>query len=136
MSTTTGKIPRIYIQCLQDKTLVPSVTREMYTCLPCRHVISMSTGHSPFFSAPEELASQLSSLQRYYDLISFPMRVLYCLTNIQLYIIQAYHYSLYEPEYFPEGPVVKHRVGFFISFHSHGQCFKPFGIHTSELLVK
>jgi pimeloyl-ACP methyl ester carboxylesterase len=66
LSNTTeqnfGRIPRVYIECLQDKAITPSRQKEMYTRLPCQKVISMNTSHSPFFSAPIELAKNLISL--------------------------------------------------------------------------
>lgn len=57
-----GRIPRVYIECLRDRAISPSVQQSMYTALPCQKVISMDTSHSPFFSAPEELAAHLTSL--------------------------------------------------------------------------
>ena len=57
-----GRIPRIYIECLQDKAISPSIQKRMYTNLSCEKVISMDTSHSPFFSAPEELVGHLLSL--------------------------------------------------------------------------
>jgi pimeloyl-ACP methyl ester carboxylesterase len=57
-----GRIPRVYIECLQDKAITPSRQKEMYTRLPCQKVISMNTSHSPFFSEPIELAKNLISL--------------------------------------------------------------------------
>jgi hypothetical protein len=61
LSNTTeqkfGRIPRVYIECLQDKTITASRQKEMYTRLPCQKVISMNTSHSPFLSAFAELAS-------------------------------------------------------------------------------
>jgi pimeloyl-ACP methyl ester carboxylesterase len=57
-----GRIPRVYIECLRDKAISPSVQQSMYTALPCQKVISMDTSHSPFFSAPEELAAHLTLL--------------------------------------------------------------------------
>ena len=36
----------------------------MYAELPCEKVVSMSTGHLPFFAAPEELAGHLDSLAK------------------------------------------------------------------------
>jgi hypothetical protein len=56
-----GCIPRVYIECLLDRALSPWIQKKMYTDVPCR-VISMNTNHSPFLSAPEELAAHLSSL--------------------------------------------------------------------------
>ncbi len=59
-----GRIPRVYIETLQDRAISPSVQKEMYERLPCRKVVSMNTSHSPFFSAPEELAGHLEVLAR------------------------------------------------------------------------
>ena len=57
-----GRIPRVYIETLQDRTIGPSLQKEMYERLPCQEVISMDTGHWPFYVAPEELAGHLTSL--------------------------------------------------------------------------
>ena len=57
-----GRVPRVYVTCLRDRSTTPSVQREMYTAMPCREVISMETDHSPFLSRPEELARHLTSL--------------------------------------------------------------------------
>lgn len=54
-----GRIPRIYIETLQDKGVTAWLQKQMYTALPCQQVISMDTDHSPFMSAPEELAKHL-----------------------------------------------------------------------------
>lgn len=54
-----GRVPRVYIECLQDRAISPSLQKTMYTALPCQKVISMNTSHSPFFSAPGELATHL-----------------------------------------------------------------------------
>lgn len=57
-----GRVPRIYIECLRDRAISPSVQKKMYTALPCQRVISMDTSHSSFFSAPEELAAHLAAI--------------------------------------------------------------------------
>ncbi|MCZ6645531.1 MAG: alpha/beta fold hydrolase [SAR324 cluster bacterium] len=54
-----GRIPRVYVETLQDKSIPPSLQKRMYSDLPCRKVFSMTTGHSPFFAAPRELADYL-----------------------------------------------------------------------------
>ena len=59
-----GRVPRVYIECLRDRALTPSAPKEMYSAVACRRVISMDTSHSPFYSAPEELAAHLTSLER------------------------------------------------------------------------
>ena len=57
-----NQLPRVYIECLRDKAISPSLQKRMYTALPCQQVISMDTGHSPFFSAPEKLVGHLTGL--------------------------------------------------------------------------
>lgn len=57
-----GSLERIYITCLLDQAIDPSRQRQMYTETPCERVIEMNTGHSPFFSAPEELTNNLMSV--------------------------------------------------------------------------
>lgn len=56
-----GRIPRIYIQTLYDKALSPSFQEKMFSAMRFQKIIKMKTSHSPFFSAPDELASHLSS---------------------------------------------------------------------------
>jgi pimeloyl-ACP methyl ester carboxylesterase len=57
-----GRTARVYIECLRDRAVTPSLQRKLYTSLPFLKVISMDTSHSPFFSAPAELAGHLASL--------------------------------------------------------------------------
>jgi len=57
-----GRVRRVYIECLQDGIIPPAFQKKMYTTVPCEQVISMNTSHSPFFSAPDELARHLHSL--------------------------------------------------------------------------
>jgi pimeloyl-ACP methyl ester carboxylesterase len=57
-----GRIPRTYVQCLNDRALPSWLQEEMYTALPCESVLAMNTAHSPFLSAPEDLAEYLRSL--------------------------------------------------------------------------
>lgn len=57
-----GRVPRAFIACLRDRAISPSIQEKLYTALPCENVISMDTSHSPFFSAPEELAKHLLSV--------------------------------------------------------------------------
>ncbi len=57
-----GRVPRVYIETLQDRGLSPAVQKKMYTRLPCQQVISMNTSHSPFLSAPQELVKHLLNL--------------------------------------------------------------------------
>lgn len=57
-----GRVQRVYIECLQDRAISPSVQKEMYAHIHCEKVISMNTSHMPLFSAPEKLSGHLSSL--------------------------------------------------------------------------
>ncbi len=57
-----GRVRRVYISCLRDKTITPAFQEKMYKALPCEKVISMDTSHSPFFSAPEKLVDHLRLL--------------------------------------------------------------------------
>ena len=57
-----GRIPRVYVQCLQDRAISPSMQKKMYTVSPCQKVLSLDTSHSPFFSAPKELVALLLSI--------------------------------------------------------------------------
>lgn len=57
-----GKVPRVYIETRKDKGVTPALQGRMYKRLACEKVIHMDTGHSPFLSAPEQLARHLISL--------------------------------------------------------------------------
>ncbi|HEX7904666.1 MAG TPA: alpha/beta fold hydrolase [Chitinophagaceae bacterium] len=54
-----GRVPRVYIECTQDKAVTPFIQRKMYSELPCERVYTMDTSHSPFFSKPVELVEIL-----------------------------------------------------------------------------
>jgi pimeloyl-ACP methyl ester carboxylesterase len=51
-----GRVPRVYIECTEDKAVTPFIQRKMYTEMLCDKVYSLPTSHSPFFSKPQELA--------------------------------------------------------------------------------
>lgn len=57
-----GRVPRVYIECLNDQGVSPSLQKKMYTTVPCQRVISMNTSHSPFLSAPDELVAHLLTM--------------------------------------------------------------------------
>lgn len=57
-----GRVPRVYIECLQDMVIPPQLQRQMYAKLPCQRIVSIDTDHSPFFSAPQKLADSLTAL--------------------------------------------------------------------------
>ena len=57
-----GSVPRVYIECTEDKAVTPFIQRKMYTETPCEKVYSMQTSHSPFFSRPKELTDILCEI--------------------------------------------------------------------------
>ena len=57
-----GRVPRVYIECTEDKAVTPFIQRKMYTETPCEKVYSLPTSHSPFFSRPKELVDIFCSL--------------------------------------------------------------------------
>jgi pimeloyl-ACP methyl ester carboxylesterase len=58
-----GTVPRWYIECLQDNAITLSLQRFMTERLPCR-TLQIDTDHSPFLSAPTELARHLLGIAR------------------------------------------------------------------------
>jgi pimeloyl-ACP methyl ester carboxylesterase len=54
-----GRIPRYYIECDRDRAITLELQREMQKHSPCRQTFSIDTDHSPFFSAPGQLADIL-----------------------------------------------------------------------------
>ncbi len=57
-----GRVRRAYIECSDDKIIPLSLQRSMQNALPCEPVFTIATDHSPFYSAPEELAACLLKL--------------------------------------------------------------------------
>lgn len=53
-----GAVPRTYIETTGDKALGLGLQRRMQAATPCR-VLSVATGHSPFFAAPAALVDRL-----------------------------------------------------------------------------
>lgn len=54
-----GTVPRVYIECTEDKAVTPFIQRKMYTEMPCEKVYTLPASHSPFFSQPQQLAAIL-----------------------------------------------------------------------------
>jgi pimeloyl-ACP methyl ester carboxylesterase len=57
-----GSVPRIYIECTEDKAVTPFIQRKMYAETPCEKIYSLPTSHSPFFSKPLELSDILCEI--------------------------------------------------------------------------
>jgi pimeloyl-ACP methyl ester carboxylesterase len=57
-----GSIPRVYIECTDDRAISLSTQRSMYTQVPCERILSIKSGHSPFLSMPDIVTKHLLSL--------------------------------------------------------------------------
>lgn len=57
-----GRVPRIYLEMSDDRTLVPERQRIIQAEAGCERTITIDTDHSPFLSAPSELAAALASI--------------------------------------------------------------------------
>jgi pimeloyl-ACP methyl ester carboxylesterase len=57
-----GRVRRVYIQTLQDRAVTPALQNVMLAKVQCERVATVNTGHTPFLSAPEELASVIVSV--------------------------------------------------------------------------
>jgi len=57
-----GRVPRVYIETRRDCAIPLALQRKMHAASPCRSVVTMDTSHSPFFSAPGDLASALAEV--------------------------------------------------------------------------
>ena len=56
-----GRIPRHYIECVADNAISIATQRAMHGRTPCSNVVTLDTGHSPFFSAPDQLVHALTA---------------------------------------------------------------------------
>lgn len=54
-----GSVPRVYIECTEDRAVTPFIQQKMYTETPCEKVYKLTTSHSPFFSQPKALVDIL-----------------------------------------------------------------------------
>lgn len=59
-----GRLPRDYIVCSADRAITKAAQQRMIDTVGCARVVTMDTSHSPFFSAPQALATHLSDLSR------------------------------------------------------------------------
>jgi len=54
-----GSVPRLYVECLQDRTIPIAGQRIMQELSPGTEVVTLACDHSPFLSMPEQLADVL-----------------------------------------------------------------------------
>ncbi len=57
-----GRVPRTYIECLQDRVMAIGHQRAMVALSPGTDVVTLDSDHSPFYSMPEQLADALEAL--------------------------------------------------------------------------
>jgi len=57
-----GRVPRVYIECTEDRAIPIARQRAMAAASAPIEVHTLTTSHSPFFSAPEALADILAGL--------------------------------------------------------------------------
>jgi len=57
-----GKLPRAYIECLDDRAVPIELQRAMHAALPCDPVVTMDSDHSPFLCEPRALAAHLADI--------------------------------------------------------------------------
>lgn len=61
-----GRVPRVYVQCLQDRAVTLPLQQRMVAESACAHVYALDSGHSPFFSQPQQLVDVLVDAQRFF----------------------------------------------------------------------
>jgi hypothetical protein len=59
-------VPKIYLECLQDRAVTLPLQRRMQADTPCDRVMALDSSHSPFFSQPEKLAAALGECLAYF----------------------------------------------------------------------
>jgi len=59
-----GRVPKVYIECLQDRAVTLPLQRRMQAETRCDRVYSLDSSHSPFFSQPGELCRTLIDSQQ------------------------------------------------------------------------
>lgn len=54
-----GRVPRHYIECSDDRALLPIRQRAMRAAPPCASVTTLDSDHSPFLCCPADLVDAL-----------------------------------------------------------------------------
>ena len=62
-----GRVPKVYMECLQDRAVTLPLQRAMLRETPCDHVYSLDSGHSPFFLQPAELCRVLADSLHHFE---------------------------------------------------------------------
>jgi pimeloyl-ACP methyl ester carboxylesterase len=58
-ATRFGRVPRVYVECLDDRSVLPVLQHRMQQLSPGAHRISLDCGHVPQLAQPEQLTSLL-----------------------------------------------------------------------------
>jgi len=56
-----GRVPRWYVECLEDHAITPPLQRLMLAEQPCERVLQLDADHSPFLSATAALTTILAA---------------------------------------------------------------------------
>jgi pimeloyl-ACP methyl ester carboxylesterase len=59
-----GRVPRHYVECVEDRAIDVATQRAMVARMPCT-VHSLAASHSPFYAVPSLLADVLASVAGY-----------------------------------------------------------------------
>lgn len=57
-----GRVPRVYIECNDDRALTLAMQRRMQQDWPCSKVITLASGHVPQVQMPDQLAAVLATI--------------------------------------------------------------------------
>jgi len=67
LSDAVLAIPKVYIECLQDRAVPIAVQRRLQALTRFDRVLQIDADHSPFYSAPEDLAACLHDIATSYE---------------------------------------------------------------------
>jgi pimeloyl-ACP methyl ester carboxylesterase len=62
-----GRLPRAFIECTRDQTVNMERQKLLQAAAPCDPVVRLDTDHSPFLSAPAELAEAMLGITRIWN---------------------------------------------------------------------
>ncbi|MGY4830644.1 alpha/beta fold hydrolase [Sphaerotilaceae bacterium SBD11-9] len=57
-----GRVPRVYVECTQDRSVLPVVQQAMQRLTPGAHRIALDCGHVPQLARPAELTERLCAV--------------------------------------------------------------------------
>jgi pimeloyl-ACP methyl ester carboxylesterase len=57
-----GTVPKAFIECIEDQAIHIASQRALYRRAGIDNIATLNTGHSPFFSAPQQLAEAIEAV--------------------------------------------------------------------------